>query len=92
MVGRLNGSKPLIAKNGTYVFTIHSAGVVSLAGAPLDGEFTGKLPTGDGNPGGDFQVKVNVRNGKASGPIAIAPVKPTTHFVKIKAAPGKHSF
>ena len=65
--------------NGSYIFTIHSAGIISLSGAALDGEYTGKYPTGNGVSGGDFQVKINVRNGKASGPIRVTPIKARHH-------------
>ena len=43
---------------------------------PLDGEFAGTLPTGDGAAGGDFRVKFTVRNGKASKILPVAPAKP----------------
>ena len=86
VTGDISGRQPLIPHNGTYTFTIRSAGITSVSGAPLDGEYTGKFLTGDGHPGGDFQVKINVRNGKASGPIAITPVKATVHPGKVKAS------
>jgi virginiamycin B lyase len=48
----LVGGRPLLP--GRYELRIASGGVFDLAGNALDGEFTGKLPSGDGNPGGDF--------------------------------------
>jgi hypothetical protein len=39
---------------GKYVLRIPSGGVRDLAGRPLDGEFFGPLPSGDGVPGTDF--------------------------------------
>ena len=86
VIGLVGNGKPLINGNGVYTFTIRSAGIVSLSGVTLDGKYTGKFPTDNGVPGDDFQARVIVRNGKASGPIAITPVKVTTHPVKAKAA------
>ncbi len=91
VTGTLSTGKPLITRNGTYTFTIRSAGITSLSGASLDGEFAGQFPTGNGRAGGDFQVKVNVKNGKASGPIAIAPAKTTTHTVRARVAANHHA-
>ena len=84
VTGTVSTGKPLITQNGVYSFTIRSARIISLSGSPLDGEYNGKFPAGNGIPGGNFQVRVNVRNGKPSGPIAVAPVKVTTHPVKAK--------
>ncbi len=49
----INGGRPL--RHGRYVIVVHSGGIVDLAGKALDGEFTGKFPTGNAQPGGDFQ-------------------------------------
>lgn len=45
---------------GRYTFQVASPGVVSLAGNPLDGEFTGFFPSGDGHPGGNFIATLTV--------------------------------
>ena len=90
VTGTLGNGKRLT--NGVYTYTIHSSSIVSLSGASLDGEYLGKFPTGNGVAGGDFQVKVNIRNGKASGPIAITPITPKATYTvaKAKAAAAKH--
>ena len=44
------------------LFEVRSPGVIDLAGNALDGEFTGKLPSGDGRPGGNFIVQLIVPN------------------------------
>lgn len=77
VTGTLTGGKgkPPIARNGTYTFAINSASILSSSGVALDGEYSGRFPTGDGQPGGDFRVKVVVRNGKAGAAMPIAPAK-----------------
>jgi hypothetical protein len=45
---------------GQYLFQVKSGGVFDNAGNPLDGEFTGRLPSGDGRPGGNFIVSITV--------------------------------
>jgi len=49
---------PLAA--GHYLFMVKSGGVIDLAGNALDGEFTGRFPSGNGQPGGNFIVQLNV--------------------------------
>ncbi len=48
----INNNEPL--RFGIYQFTIHSAGLVDLAGQPLDGQYTGTFPSGNGQGGSDF--------------------------------------
>ena len=48
----INNNQPL--RNGIYQFTIRSPGISDLAGRPLDGQYFGTFPSGDGQPGGDF--------------------------------------
>jgi len=88
VTGTIGTGKPLA--NGVYTFTIHAAGITSLSGVSLDGHYTGKFPTGNGASGSDFQVRFTVSNGKASGPIAIAPAKATPRPVKAKVVVAKH--
>jgi streptogramin lyase len=45
---------------GRYQFMVKSGGVIDEAGNALDGEFTGKLPSGNGHPGGNFIVQLTV--------------------------------
>ena len=45
---------------GRYLFEVKSGGVIDDAGNALDGEFTGRLPSGDGHPGGNFIVQITV--------------------------------
>jgi streptogramin lyase len=45
---------------GRYLFQVKSGGIIDRAGNPLDGEFTGKLPSGNGRPGGNFIVQIHV--------------------------------
>ena len=70
VVGKFTTGKP-IPRNGTYIFTIASGGVVDLLGMGLDGEFAGNFPSGNGQAGGNFQVKITVRNGVVSGPLPV---------------------
>ena len=86
VTGTLGGGKAALGRNGTYVFTVHAAGIVSISGAVLDGEYAGHLPSGNGHPGGDFQIKVTIRNGKQVGLAAIKPIKTTPHVVKARVA------
>ncbi len=54
----INNGHPL--RTGRYVLTIKSGtpgnGVSDIAGNPLDGEFYGYQPSGNGTPGGNFQA------------------------------------
>jgi virginiamycin B lyase len=53
--------------SGRALLRISSVGVVDLAGTPLDGEFTGRFPSGDGQPGGDFAATFTIgRRGSVS--------------------------
>jgi Bacterial Ig-like domain len=54
----LQFNAPLAA--GRYLFMIQSGGVMDQAGNALDGEFTGTLPSGNGQAGGNFIVALNV--------------------------------
>jgi len=42
----------------TYTFQIQSGGITDVAGNALDGEFTGRLPSGNGAPGGNFIARL----------------------------------
>src|SRR5262249_53124581 len=53
----LNGGRPLRARR--YLLTIHSGRIQDLAGLALDGEFRGRLPSGNGAPGGDFVAVID---------------------------------
>ena len=51
--------KPLRANHFIDVFVNGTAhAVTNVIGTPLDGEFTGTLPTGNGIPGGDFNALI----------------------------------
>lgn len=67
----LNSTTPM--RRGTYYFQIRSGGVRDLAGNALDGEYTSRLPSGNGAPGGNFIVKLTV-------PSSPAPPKPPRPF------------
>src|SRR5208282_4108870 len=45
---------------GSYLFEVKSGGVIDRAGNPLDGEFSGSLPSGNGVPGGNFIARITV--------------------------------
>jgi hypothetical protein len=45
---------------GHYTLQVASGGITDLAGNPLDGEFTGIFPSGDGHPGGNFIAMLTV--------------------------------
>jgi hypothetical protein len=51
----LNGGKRVA--RGRLLFSIASAGITDVAGNRLDGEFSGRFPSGNGQPGGDFQAE-----------------------------------
>ena len=42
----------------TYTFQIRSGGITDVAGNALDGEFSGRLPSGNGAPGGNFIARL----------------------------------
>lgn len=52
--------RPINARRGRYMFQVASGGVRDLAGNGLDGEFHGRLPSGDGQPGGNFIARLTV--------------------------------
>jgi hypothetical protein len=43
-------------RHGVYELDVRSGGVASASGVPLDGDYTSTLPSGDGQPGGDFRA------------------------------------
>jgi hypothetical protein len=55
----LNGGRRL--GKGRYVLTIRASAIQDLAGLALDGEFRGRLPSGNGAPGGDFRARIDSR-------------------------------
>ena len=79
----LNSSADRLNRTGRYLFTVISGGIADAAGNPLDGEFNGTYPTGDGQPGGNFNAQFLVKNHK---PVA---AQPTTLVAPIlSVAPG----
>jgi streptogramin lyase len=60
---------------GHYLFMVKSGGVMDDAGNALDGEFTGKLPSGNGQPGGNFIVQITVPKHPVSKPHGPRPSK-----------------
>ncbi|WP_406698906.1 DUF4394 domain-containing protein [Singulisphaera sp. Ch08] len=48
----INNGKPLRA--GRYSFAANASGIADLAGNALNGEFTGRFPSGNAQPGGHF--------------------------------------
>ena len=58
-----------VLKGGFYTFTIHSTSagrfaVQDIAGNDLDGEFYGKFPSGNNQPGGDFIAQLDAIHDK----------------------------
>ena len=51
---KIDGGQAL--PHGIYSLVVRSGGVADQAGKPLDGEFTRFLPSGNGQPGGDFDA------------------------------------
>jgi streptogramin lyase len=45
---------------GHYLFEVKSGGIVDQANNPLDGEFGGRLPSGNGRLGGNFIAQITV--------------------------------
>ena len=84
VTGTLATGKTPISRNGTYLFTIRSAAIQSLAGTSLNGTYAGQFPTGSGSPGGDFQVRVQIRNGKQVELAGVQPVSVTTQTLRAR--------
>lgn len=78
VTGTLRAGAAAGLADGTYVLTIRAAGVLGTALSPLDGEYAGRFPTGDGAAGGDFRARFTVRHGKASAPVPLAPARAAT--------------
>jgi hypothetical protein len=70
VVVTINNNQPL--RNGIYQFTIRSPGIADLAGRPLDGDYFGVFPSGDGQPGGDFVANLELTHN------TVIPALPTT--------------
>lgn len=89
VTGKLAASRGPLPRNAVYTLTIPSTQITGVSTSPLDGEFNGRFPTGDGTSGGDFRVKITVRNGKVAG---LAPVNPpkATHAARPKATATQH--
>lgn len=51
---------------GRYGFKILSAGIIDRAGNALDGEFTGRVPSGNGVAGGDFVASLSAHRQRAT--------------------------
>ena len=60
-----------------YLFAILAGGIADVAGNPLDGEYNGTYPSGDGFGGGNFLAQFN-SNGRT-----LTPASPTSEFVPI---------
>jgi streptogramin lyase len=60
---------------GHYLFMVKSGGVIDMAANALDGEFGGRLPSGDGRPGGNFIAQLNVANHAAAKPHRLKPFR-----------------
>ncbi|HKM53562.1 MAG TPA: Ig-like domain-containing protein [Isosphaeraceae bacterium] len=58
---------------GSYLFEVKSGGVIDQAGNPLDGEFKGSLPSGNGVPGGNFIAQLTVPHRRLATPHPRAP-------------------
>lgn len=70
-----------VTANDLYRVTIVGTGpnaVTDIAGNALDGEFSGSFPSGDGQPGGDFNLDFTV----------LDPSLSKTYFVSANALPG----
>jgi hypothetical protein len=50
----INNNQPL--RNGTYLFKINSAAITDNDGRPVDGAYSGVFPSGDGQPGSEFEA------------------------------------
>ena len=70
VTGRLGKGRAPNLRNGSVDFSIRGDAILDIAGNSLDGEYAGRFPTGDGQAGGDFRVRVRLRNGRQ---VAIAP-------------------
>jgi hypothetical protein len=56
----INNNQPL--RPGTYRFAVKSAGIVDLAGRPLDGTYTGTFPSGGGSSGDFVAILAQTHN------------------------------
>jgi hypothetical protein len=59
--------------SATYLVTVASGGVRDRAGNPLDGEFNGGDPSGDGVPGGAFMVRLGFDGRRVFPPMEVPP-------------------
>ncbi|MCA1686351.1 MAG: hypothetical protein LC745_10330 [Planctomycetia bacterium] len=56
--------------NGGYVVTLHTAGLIDLAGNPLVETAFVTFPQTTNSPNPDYVAQINVSGGRASGPVA----------------------
>lgn len=66
---QLNHGRPL--PNGYYYLTVDSGGIQDAAGNPLNGLFTGALPTGASQAGGNFLGQFVLSPRKTEGPLPV---------------------
>ena len=90
VVGKFTTGQP-VPRNATYIFTISSAEIAGLSGAALDGGFAGSFPSGNGQAGGSFQVKITIRNGKVSGPLPVGSSTTQATAASVPAATHAHA-
>jgi hypothetical protein len=79
----LNSSADRLNRVGRYLFTVISGGIADAAGNPLDGEFNGSYPTGDGQGGGNFNAQFLVVNHR---PVSAQPTNVVAPILSV--APG----
>jgi hypothetical protein len=71
-------------RGGTFTLTVFNSllGITDVAGNPLDGEFFGRLPSGNGVPGGDFVAIVDALHNR------ILSIGPSQQGTPIRNDPG----
>jgi hypothetical protein len=57
VVVQINGGKKKLSP-GTYLLQVLAGGIADQRGVPLDGEFQGTFPSGDGTPGSNFAARI----------------------------------
>ena len=78
---KINRGRPLQA--GRYELSLKSLGITDIAGNPLDGDFSGKLPSGNHQTGGDYHALLDSNRGFTFAPL------PTVSTVKRNSRPAK---